>query len=114
MGWASATRWAYTRSCPGCVNKNRADFSALLFFIRDIFHDISNLTVENSAEHFDGVRADTFIPFQTGDLSRADIELLDQGILGNASLFHNIPEVIIGNHSYQPPFLLDMITEYGI
>jgi hypothetical protein len=41
--------------------RKRADFSALI--IRNILHDVSNLTGQDSAKHFNGMGADAFIPF---------------------------------------------------
>ena len=40
--------------------------------------------------------------------------LVYEKILRDAFLFHDVPEVNIRNHGYQPPSLLDMIIEYGI
>ena len=93
--------------------EKRADFSALII-VRDVFHYVPNFTVEDFTKDFDGMGADTLIPPQSGDLSGADIVLFDKSILGDVFLLHNIPEVIIRNHRYQPPYLLDMITEYGV
>jgi len=41
--------------------RKRADFSALIIW--NILHDVSNLTGQDSAKHFNGMGADAFIPF---------------------------------------------------
>ena len=77
---------------PGRTGENRL---VLQFFVGDIDHNVFDPTMQDLAEDFNGVGTDTFIPFQTGDLPRTDLVLLDQSILGNAPLFHNIPEVFV-------------------
>ena len=86
----------------------------IFIIILDILHYITDFAVKYSTKHINGVGADTLIPLQSCDLSGTDIILLDKGILRDAFLFHNVPEVIIRNHSNQPPSLLDMITECGV
>ena len=53
----------------------------VLFFVLDIFHDIAHLTVQNAAEHVDGMSADAFVAFEAGDLSGTDVMLFDQSVL---------------------------------
>ena len=69
--------------------RKRADFSALIIWY--ILHDVSNLTGQDSAKHFNGMGADAFIPFQSRDLSGADIIPFDKHVLCDAFLFHDIP-----------------------
>lgn len=95
------------------MKEKRADFSALII-IGDVFHNVSYFASKNFTENFDGMGTDTFVPLQSCNLPRADIILLDKSVLRNAFLFHNIPEIVIRNHDYQPPSLLDMITEFGV
>lgn len=47
----------------------------------------------NGKQDFNGVSADSLVPLQSCDLSGTDIILLNKGILRDAFLFHNIPEV---------------------
>ena len=63
---------------------------------------------------FDGFVNEVWIPLCVRDGSHRPAILLDKGILRDAFLFHDVPEVIIRNHGYQPPSLLDMIIEYGM
>lgn len=62
-----------------------------LFFIFDIFHHITNLAFENFTEDFDGVGTDAFVSFEAGELSGADVILLDQGVLSDAPFLHGFP-----------------------
>ena len=66
-------------------------FRDYLFFIFDIFHHIADLAFEDLAEDFDGVGADAFVSFEAGELSGADVILLDQGILSDAPFLHGFP-----------------------
>ena len=70
--------------------EKRADFSALVV-IRNVFHNISNLTVENFTKHLNCIGAYTFVSFQSGNLAGADMMLFNQGVLGNTPFFHNVP-----------------------
>lgn len=83
-----------------------------LFFLFNIFHNVANLAFKDSAKHFNGVCANTFIPFQAGDLPGTDAVMLDKHILRHPSFFHHSPELVIGNHKYHHP--IDIITEFGI
>ena len=62
-----------------------------LFIIFDILHYIPNFTIEDFTEHLYGMRTNALIPFQSCNLSRADVVFLNQCILGNPTLFHYIP-----------------------
>lgn len=59
--------------------------------IRDIFHDVPDLAVQDPAKHLDGVGADAFVSFQASDLSGADVVQLDGGVLGDAFFLHHFP-----------------------
>ena len=74
-----------------------------LCFIRNVFHNVRNFTVQYPAKHINGVGTDTFVPFQPCKLTGTDVILLDQGILTDALFLHNIPEIIVRNHSIQAP-----------
>ena len=74
------------------IMKNTPDHQAcFLFVVGDIFHDIFHPAIEDSAEGVNGMGADTFVPFQPGDLPGADIIALNKSVLGDAPLFHYIP-----------------------
>lgn len=66
--------------------------------IRNILHNVSNITVQNSAKHIDRMGTDAFVALEPGNLSGADVVALDEGVLRNALLFHYVPEIVIGNH----------------
>lgn len=52
--------------------------------------------------------ADTFIPFEPGDLTGADMIGFDQRILRNAPYFYHFPQFFIGNHvTFTPSDLLE-------
>ena len=71
--------------------ESKKDSGIFLFFIFDIFHHIADLAFEDLAEDFDGVGADAFVSFEAGELSGADVILLDQGILSDAPFLHGFP-----------------------
>ena len=48
-----------------------------LVFIGDIFHNVLYVAVEDLAKRLNGVGADAFIALETGDLTGADMILLD-------------------------------------
>ena len=95
------------------VKKKRAEFSALNV-IWNVLHDIPNFAIQYLAKYFNRMSANTLITLQSGNLTGADIVMLNQRILCDAFFFHDIPKVIIRNQRYQPPFLLDIITEYSV
>ena len=78
---------------------------SVLNVIRNIFHNVTDFAVENFAEELNSMGTDTLISLQSGNLPRADGVMLDQRILGDTFLFHDIPKIIKGNHCSQPPFL---------
>ena len=94
--------------------KKKSQAGRSLCFIVKVFHNIFYAAIKNFAEHVDGMGADTFVPLKARKLSGADFILLDQCVLGYSSLFHHFPKIIIGNHSIQPPSLLDIITDFDI
>ena len=57
-------------------------------FVGNVLHDVAHITVQNAAEHFNGVGADTFISLQAGDLTGAYMVLLDERILTDAFCSH--------------------------
>ena len=57
--------------------------------------------------------ADTLVSFEAGKLTGADVILLDEGILGDPPFPHGFPQIIVRNQ-YTAPFLLDILTEYGV
>lgn len=65
--------------------------SAALFFVGDIFHDVTHLTVQNFAKDFNGVGANTFVALEPGDLPGADIVFLNKRVLCNAFFLHFCP-----------------------
>ena len=62
-----------------------------LLFFRDVFHYISDLAAEDTAEGVDGVGTDAFVAFEPGDLCGADIVLLDERVLADALFLHHFP-----------------------
>lgn len=62
-----------------------------LIFIGNIGGNVAGLTIENFTEHFQRVGADAFIALQAGDLSGADMETGDQGVLGDPLLLQFFP-----------------------
>lgn len=48
--------------------------------------------------------ADTFVAFEAGELSGADVILLDKGVLGDSPLLHGFPQIVVGNHRNRPLF----------
>ena len=75
-------------------------------FIFGVFHNVLHLAVENSAKDLNGVGADAFVALEPGQLTGTDVVLLDERVLGDPSVLHNVPEIIIGNHAAAPHFLL--------
>ena len=63
----------------------------VLYVIRNIFHNVTDFTVKYLAEDLNSMGAYTLISLQSGNLSGADVVILDQRILGNTLLFHDIP-----------------------
>ena len=74
-----------------------------LCFIGNVFHYVPDFAVQYPAKHINGVGTDTFFPFQPCKLTGTDVILLDQGILTDALFLHNIPEIIVRDHSIQAP-----------
>ena len=66
---------------PGCF----------LFFILNIFHDITRLAGQDSTEHLNGMGTDAFIPFDSCNLSGTDVMLLYKCILADPFFFHYFP-----------------------
>lgn len=64
------------------------------FFILDVFHNVADIAMQDFTEGFDGVGADTFVSLQARDLPRADMIILNQCVLRNPSLPHDIPQII--------------------
>lgn len=75
-------------------------------FVGNVFHNVLHLAVEDPAKGFDGVGADAFVALESGQLTGTDVILLDERVLGDPSVLHNVPEIIIGNHAAAPHFLL--------
>ena len=52
------------------------------------------------------MRADAFIPFQSGNLGGTDPILFYKSVLRNALLFHSYPKFFVRNHNIQAfPYL---------
>ena len=62
-----------------------------LIFIGNIGGNVAGLTIEDLTEYFQRVGADAFIALQAGDLSGADMETGDQGVLGDPLLLQFFP-----------------------
>mgnify|MGYP000114560079 FL=1 len=60
-------------------------------FVFQVFHDGAYRAPENAAEGLDGVGADAFVPFETGQLAGADMVIFYQRVLGNSAHFQDIP-----------------------
>ena len=78
------------------------DLLCLLLIFGYILHNVTHIAIQDPAEHLDGVGADAFVSFQAGDLSGADMVLLDEGILCDTTEFHHFPKFIIRDHNLCP------------
>lgn len=65
--------------------------SAALLFVGNIFHNVTNLTVQNFAKDFNSMGADAFVALEPGDLPGADIVFLNKRVLCNAFFLHFCP-----------------------
>ena len=68
--------------------------------VRNIRHDVGNVTVQNAAKHVDGVGADALVPLHPGDPRRADTVLFDEGVLADA---FPLPVINGGREAYSRP-----------
>ena len=75
-------------------------------FVGNVFHNVLHLAVEDPAKDLNGVGADAFVALEPGQLTGTDVVLLDERVLKDPSVLHNVPEIIIGNHAAAPHFLL--------
>lgn len=71
--------------------------------VRNIRHDVGNVTAQNATKHVDGVGADALTALQAGDLRRADAVLLDERMLCDAFARHGELQVFVGDHNIQAP-----------
>ncbi len=74
--------------------QKKGGFSALII-IWDIFHNLPNFAVKDSAKHVYGMCAYTFISFQSCNLPGTDSILFDKCILRNTLFLHNDPKVFV-------------------
>ena len=51
-------------------------------------HNVPHLTLQDLAEHLNGVGADALIPLQAGDLGWIDVPAPNQGVLRDAFFLH--------------------------
>lgn len=88
----------------------------IILILSLIFHYFFDRTIQNRTKYINGVSADAFIPFQTGDLGRADMILMDQGILRDSFSSHGFPKPDIRNHIIPSlhQICIDIITENGL
>lgn len=80
---------------------NETGFLYVFLIGLHVFHNVPDLAMEYFTEDFDGVGADALISFEPCDLSGADMVLLDQSVLGDSLLLHNLPQIVVGNHNNQ-------------
>lgn len=76
--------------------------SAALLFVGNIFHNVTNLTIQNFAKDFNGVGADAFVALEPSNLPWADVVLFNECVLSNTFFLHFFPESVVRNHSFAP------------
>ena len=77
-------------------------------------HNVPHLTLQDLAEHLNGVGADALIPLQAGDLGWIDVPAPNQGVLRDAFFPHFVPQAVIGDHHTQASLSACMLTEIDV
>lgn len=105
LGWgAYSSRSSLCRYCiiisrprqpPGGKKTGVFPLCLDVFIPFNIFHNILYLAIQNLTKYLYCVSADTLVPFEPGNLGWANSVFLYQGILGNSSSSHGLPQSVV-------------------